>query len=74
MLPYGPCSIALGKPPREFEMAPGDALELLNEAINQARSAGLPWEGEIELTPSPDLVELVSLSQKLAATSSEEEG
>ena len=34
---------------------------------------GLPWEGEIELTPSPELVELVRLSQKLASASVEED-
>lgn len=63
-----------GKPPREFELGPEDSLELLEAAIAEAKNAGLPWEDEIELTPSPDLVELVRRSQELASTSGGEEG
>jgi len=63
-----------GKPPREFELSPEDALKLLEAAIAEAKNAGLPWEDEIELTPSPDLVELVRRSQELASTSEEKEG
>ena len=62
-----------GEPPREFELNPEDALKLLAAAIAKAKNAGLPWEDEIELTPSPDLVELVRLSQELASTSGEGE-
>ncbi len=62
-----------GESPREFELSPEDALKLLAAAIVEAKNAGLPWEGEIELTPSPDLVELVRRSQELANTSGEEE-
>ena len=62
-----------GEPPREFELSPEDALELLAAAITEAKNAGLPWEDEIELTPSPDLVELVRRSQELAITSGEGE-
>ena len=61
-----------GETHSEFELTPDDAIALLNAAIDQARDAGLPWEGEVELTPSPDLVKLVSRSQELAAASSEE--
>ena len=53
--------------PAEFELDSYSALQLLNRAIAEARDAGLPWEGEIELTPSPDLVELVRRSQALTA-------
>ena len=62
-----------GESPREFELAPEDAPKLLEEAITEAKDAGLPWEGEIELTPSPDLVELVRRSQELASASGAEE-
>ncbi len=63
-----------GESPRKFELDPEDALELLNEATAAARDVGLPWEGEIELTPSPDLVELVRRSQELASASGEGDG
>ena len=62
-----------GKPPREFELAPSDSIELLNEAIAEAKDANLPWQGEMELRPSGDLVELVRRSQQ-SAISSEADG
>ena len=62
-----------GKTPETFELDPDDALELLAAAIDDTRSKGLPWEGEIELTPSSELVELVKRSQELASASSEGE-
>ena len=62
-----------GEPPRKFELGPEDALRLLEEATAEAKDAGLPWEGEIELTPSPDLVALVRGSQELASASGGEE-
>ena len=62
-----------GEPPQKFKLGPEDALKLLKEATAEAKDAGLPWEDEIELTPSPDLVELVRRSQELASASGEEE-
>ena len=62
-----------GESPREFELSPEDALKLLEAAITAAKNAGLPWEDEIELTPSPDLIELVRRSQELASASGEGE-
>ena len=62
-----------GDPPREFALSPEDALTLLEAAVAEAKTAGLPWEGKIELTPSPDLVELVRRSQELASASGGEE-
>ena len=56
-----------GETPKEFILKPDDALELLESTINEAKAVGLPWEGEVELTPSSELVELVRLSQKLAS-------
>ena len=63
-----------GESPRQFEHGPEDALELLAEAAAAARDAGLPWEDEIELTPSAELVELVRRSQELASASEVEQG
>ena len=63
-----------GEAPQEFELGPEEALKLLEEAIVKAKDLGLPWEGEIELTPSPDLVELVRLSQQLASAPGADEG
>lgn len=62
-----------GESPQKFKLGPEDALELLAAAIVEAKNAGLPWDNEIELTPSPDLVELVRRSQELASTSGEGE-
>ena len=58
-----------GATPEKFELDPEAALRLLGQAVAKAREAGLPWEGEIALTPSPDLVELVRRSQELASAS-----
>ncbi|MFZ5493213.1 MAG: type I-G CRISPR-associated RAMP protein Csb1/Cas7g [Pseudomonadota bacterium] len=61
-----------GEPPVQFDLSAGDAIALLNAAIEAAQAAGLPWEGEIVLTPAPELVELVRRSQELSATSGAE--
>ena len=63
-----------GESPQKFDLSPEDALNLLQETITEAKKAGLPWEGEIELTPSVELVELVRRSQELASASGGEEG
>lgn len=62
-----------GQTPEKFAVSPDDAIELLNGATDEARNAGLPWEGEIVLTPSPELVELVRRSQELDLESTEGE-
>lgn len=56
-----------GETPQEYKLGPDDALTLLQETISEAKAVGLPWEGEIELTPAPDLVELIRRSQELAS-------
>lgn len=56
-----------GEEPADYELNAENALTLLNEAIAEAQAAGLPWEGEIPLTPSDELVELVRRSQELAS-------
>lgn len=64
-----------GKVPEAFELDANAGIELLCEAIADARRSGLPWvEEPIELTPSPDLVELVRKSQELAIESGAEQG
>lgn len=61
-----------GEAPVQFDLSADDAIALLNTAIEAAHAAGLPWEGEIILTPAPELVELVRRSQELAANSGPE--
>lgn len=61
-----------GEAPAEFALDAEAALTLLNDAIKAAKEVGLPWEGVLELTPSPDLVDLVRRSQELASEDSTE--
>jgi CRISPR-associated protein Csb1 len=61
-----------GEAPVQYDLSADDAIALLNAAIEAAQAAGLPWEGEIVLTPAPELVELVRRSQELAASSGPE--
>ena len=56
-----------GTEPLRFSLSPQQSIDLLNSAIGEAVKAGLPWEEEIELTPSNELVELVRRSQELAS-------
>ena len=56
-----------GAAPAKFAIDPEASLQLLKQAAAEAESARLPWEGEIELTPSPELVELVRSSQESAS-------
>jgi CRISPR-associated protein Csb1 len=59
-----------GEAPTSFTLKADDAVALFEEALAQARKAGLPWqEKELELQPSPQLAELVKLSQEKAASS-----
>lgn len=56
-----------GQEPRRFHLTGEEAIGLLNEAVDAAGKLGLAWLTEpLMLTPSPDLVELVRRSQKLA--------
>jgi CRISPR-associated protein Csb1 len=62
----------IDKPGQEaprFMLTGEQALELLKQAVDAAKKAGLPWEGEVLLKPHDDLVELVRRSQELAAAS-----
>ena len=61
-----------GGVPQKFELGYQNALSLLDDAIGDAtKNAGLPWEGEIVLTPSPELVELIRRSQDLEVSGAE---
>ena len=62
-----------GEQPKTLDTDGNAALRLLADAIEDAKRADLPWEGEIELTPSEELVELVRRSQELAHQEGAEE-
>lgn len=64
-----------GAEPKKFELDARTAIALLNEAIQAAKSAGLPWRDEpLVLKPAKKLVDLVRKSQDLAVKSGAEEG
>ena len=63
-----------GASPKAFNLDADAALRLLDDAVNEAGRAGLPWEDQIELTPSTDLVELVRRSQAITAQAETEDG
>lgn len=59
-----------GQSPEEYKLDVLGCLDLLREAVGEAKRSGLPWvEEPIELTPSPELVELVRKSQEHASES-----
>ncbi len=62
----------LGQPGTElsrFELDGPASIQLLQDAIEAAKKAGLPWmDEELVLAPSDELTELVRRSQELAAT------
>lgn len=60
-----------GESPIKFQLTADESLNLLVIAIAEAKNMGLPWDGEVELTPSPDLIKLVQHSQELASKSTE---
>jgi CRISPR-associated protein Csb1 len=57
-----------------FTLKASEACELLNSAVEQATSTGLPWMSEpLKLIPNDDLAELVRRSRELKKASGEEE-
>lgn len=55
-----------GADPKTFELDGSAAIALLEDAVAEAREAGLPWTTDpIVLKPSEQLLELVKRSQKL---------
>jgi CRISPR-associated protein Csb1 len=71
LLPTAPLEWELlgnpGDPGQRFILDGKAALALFASALDSAQSAGLPWEGEIPLQPTEELVQLVARSQELAA-------
>ncbi len=64
-----------GEPPVTYTIDSKTAVDLLNDAVAQAKSAGLTWmDQRLVLKPSPELAELVRRSQEVAATEDVEEG
>ena len=56
-----------GEEPRKFDFPGGHALAVYQQAVDEARGAGLPWlEQELVLKPSSQLLALVRQSQVLA--------
>lgn len=51
---------------KQYRLSGDQAVALFNAAVEQAGARGLPWEGEILLRPSDDLIQLVARSQELA--------
>lgn len=58
---------------KQYSLTGDEAAALFNAAVEQAKAAGLPWEGEITLRPSDDLIQLVAKSQELAMHQAEGE-
>jgi CRISPR-associated protein Csb1 len=53
-----------GECPRKFSLTPDEAVALLNDSVETASKAGLPWESvPVRLRPSAQLLKLVRLSQ-----------
>ncbi|MDO3377549.1 type I-G CRISPR-associated RAMP protein Csb1/Cas7g [Geoalkalibacter halelectricus] len=63
-----------GEAPRQFELSGGDAVALLKQVVSEAKNAKLPWYDEINLLPTPDLMQLVTRSQELAMNQAVEGG
>lgn len=57
---------APGEPPKQYELSGEEAVALLGKAVESLKKIGLPWENEINLTPSAELTQLVARSQVLA--------
>ncbi len=67
----------IGEPdvePQTLTLNADDAIRLLEDAVEGAKRAGLPWHAdEISLQPSPQLFELVRRSQEVTAAAPIEE-
>lgn len=56
-----------GEAARKVKIDGDSAIALFNDAVEAAKTAGLPWlDKELVLKPSPQLIDLVQQSQKLA--------
>jgi len=52
-----------GQQPMTYLLNGASAVEIFNEAVKEAKAIGLPWEDEIAVEPSEDLLLLVRNSQ-----------
>ena len=56
---------AMGGAPRRIDMDVESLRALLDHALEKARRLGLPWnDGQVDLTPSPELLALVAESRR----------
>jgi len=62
-----------GKEPKKYRLEAEQAIKILSTAVEEAKSLGLPWEGNITLEPSSELVALVQKSQEISVSVEEEE-
>lgn len=61
-----------GQLPEKLTITSGDAIKVLNEAVEEAEKLGLKWLSEpVTLKPAPNLVALLKRSQEIAATAPE---
>jgi CRISPR-associated protein Csb1 len=57
---------AEGGAAHQYSFSPAEARAVLQEAVTQARRAGLEWtEADVVLTPSPELVTLLRSSEDI---------
>ncbi len=64
-----------GAPTKTYTIDGEAAIALLNQAVNAAKAAGLPWmEETLVLKPAQELIDLVRKSQEIAAAEGEQEG
>lgn len=63
-----------GESPKQYELSGEEAIALFEEAVKSLKTANLPWNDEIILTPSAELIHLVAKSQDLAMSQATEGG
>ncbi len=56
-----------GQEPTRYNLDPDEAIDLFKNALSAVKNFHLPWLGEIELTPSKELMSLIRRSQELAS-------
>lgn len=63
-----------GEQPKCCTLNANEAIALFNASVSEVKTARLPWENEIRLKPSDELIQLVAKSQELATRSAAEGG
>jgi CRISPR-associated protein Csb1 len=73
--PMGFEAVARDSTVTPFDITAADAVKLITEAADRAAAAGLPWRvGELTLSPSERLVQLIRRSRDLVATGETDNG